>query len=109
MSIWLDPTGLASYGLGCCDRCSRKMSILQLYPDPNFPGLRVCKDDLDELDPYRLPARQTETITLAFYRPDVPLYTSPSGLVTENDDYFLVSEETGLDGSLNPKDKYLLP
>ena len=49
------------------------MSIEDLHPDPNSPGLRVCKADLDELDPYRLPARETEDITPPFVRPDVPL------------------------------------
>lgn len=73
MSIWYDPTGKASYGIGLCDRCSRKMSITDLYSDPNSPGLRVCLEDLDNLDPYRLPARQTENITLPFVRPDRPL------------------------------------
>jgi hypothetical protein len=36
----------------------------------------VCIEDLDVLDPYRLPARETEDITLPFYRPDRDL-TSP--------------------------------
>jgi hypothetical protein len=73
MSIWYDPTGKSSYGIALCDRCSRKMSITDLFSDPNSPGLRVCREDLDDLDPYRLPARQTEIITLPFTRPDVPL------------------------------------
>lgn len=73
MSIWYDPTGKSTYGIGLCDRCRRKMSITELYSDPNSPGLRVCREDLDDLDPYRLPARQTETITLPFTRPDAPL------------------------------------
>jgi hypothetical protein len=30
----------------------------------------VCIDDLDVLDPWRLPARETEVITLPFVRPD---------------------------------------
>ena len=42
-------------------------------PDPNFPGMRVCKDDLDNYDPWRLPARQTENIALRFPRPDTPI------------------------------------
>jgi hypothetical protein len=73
MSIWYDPTGKSTYGIGLCDRCRRKMSIADLYADPNSPGLRVCREDLDDLDPYRLPARQTEMITLPFTRPDAPL------------------------------------
>lgn len=73
MAIWLNPRGRSTYGIGICARCSRKMSIEDLFSDPNAPGLKVCKDDLDELDPYRLPARQTERINLPFARPDVPL------------------------------------
>ncbi len=75
MSIWLDPTGKSTYGIGVCDRCRVKMSLDELYSDPNSPGLRVCRKDLDNLDPYRLPARQTEIITLPFTRPDAPLET----------------------------------
>jgi hypothetical protein len=39
--------------------------------------------DLDELDPYRLPARETEDITLPFYRPDVDL-TDPSPMAVRD-------------------------
>jgi hypothetical protein len=56
-------------------------------PDPNFPGMRVCKDDLDKFDPWRLPARQTENIALRFPRPDVSVATGPIGgnqIKTEN-------------------------
>jgi len=75
MSVFLDTRGKSTLGIGICDRCSRKMSLDDLYPDANYPGLRVCRDDLDDFDPYRLPARQPETITLRFTRPDTPLET----------------------------------
>lgn len=42
-------------------------------PDPNSPGLMVCKDDLDDLDPYRLPPREPDNLNPLFVRPDVPL------------------------------------
>ena len=77
MPIFLDTRGKASLGIGLCARCSRKFPIVDLSPDPNSPGLMVCEEDKDVLDPYRLPARQTEDITLPFYRPDVDL-TDPS-------------------------------
>lgn len=77
MAIFLDPTGKTTYGIGICGRCSRKMYLEDLSPDPNSPGLMVCKEDLDDLDPYRLPARQTENINLPFVRPDVPLNVNP--------------------------------
>lgn len=70
MGIWLDPSGKSTYGIGICGRCSRKMSLDDLQPDPNIPGLMVCEKDRDEFDPYRLPARQTEDIRLPFVRPD---------------------------------------
>ena len=73
MSKWLDPTGKSTYGLGVCARCWRKFSIDDLYSDPNSPGLKVCLNDIDDYDPYRLPARQTENIALRFNRPDEPV------------------------------------
>lgn len=73
MSVFLDTRGRDSLAIGICGRCSRKFPIGDLMPDPNYPGLRVCRKDLDEFDPYRLPARQPENITVRFPRPDVPL------------------------------------
>lgn len=72
-ALFLNPKGRATYGIGLCARCSRKFFLDELFMDPNSPGLMVCEADLDVLDPYRLPARQTETITLPFIRPDRPL------------------------------------
>jgi len=70
MAIFLDTTGNTTLGIGTCARCWRKFPIGELLSDPNSPGLKVCIDDLDDFDPYRLPARVTEDITLPFYRPD---------------------------------------
>ena len=92
MSLFLDTRGLAWAGIGICDRCSRKFPIGELMPDPNYPGLRVCKADVDELDPYRLPARQTERITLPVVRPDVSVATDPAGLISEDGNTFVTTE-----------------
>lgn len=73
MPIFLDTRGKSTLGIGICGRCSRKMSLDALHSDPNYPGLRVCREDLDDYDPYRLPARQSEDISLRFCRPDTPL------------------------------------
>jgi hypothetical protein len=54
-------------------------------PDPNFPGMRVCKVDLDNFDPWRLPARQTENISLRFPRPDVSV-ALPNNLINTQGD-----------------------
>jgi len=90
MSVYLDTRGKSNLGIGICDRCSRKFSLTELMSDPNSPGLRVCREDVDQLDPYRLPPRQPDTITLPFVRPDTPIGTDPAGLVTEDDNDFLI-------------------
>lgn len=106
MSRWVDTEGLSLLGVGICDRCKRAFPIVDLHPDPNSPGLKVCLVDLDELDPYRLPPRQTERINLPFVRPDVPLsgatvinlyLLTEDGLdiLTEGDDPLLVEVADG--------------
>ena len=93
MSIYLDTRGRSTLGIGLCARCSRKMSLDELFSDPNSPGLRVCREDLDNLDPYRLPPRQPDNITLPFVRPDLPLTTNPAGIVTEDDNSFIIGRD----------------
>lgn len=86
MPVYLDTRGNSVLSVAVCDRCNRKFAYVDLMPDPNFPGMRVCKDDLDKFDPWRLPARQTENIALRFPRPDVSVATAPIGgnqLMTE--------------------------
>lgn len=73
MPLYLNTRGRSTLGIGICARCSRKMSLEDLRPDPNAPGLMVCNADRDLIDPYRLPARQADNIDLPFRRPDVPL------------------------------------
>ena len=92
MGLFLNTRGKSTLGIGVCSRCSRKFSLDDLHPDPNYPGLRVCDKDLDQFDPYRLPARQTEDITLPFTRVDTPIPTNPSGVIGEGGDVFLVTE-----------------
>ena len=66
----MDPDGGA---VEICDRCHFKRFLSSLIGDPNAPGLRVCPDCADVFDPWRLPARRPENITLRFPRPDEPL------------------------------------
>lgn len=49
------------------------MPYLELKPDRNIPGLRVCDADNDQYDPWRLAPIQPENIALRHPRPDVPL------------------------------------
>jgi len=91
MPIFLDTTGLTSLAIAVCDRCKMKKAYVDLRPDGNSPGLRVCGDGCwDTLDPYRLAARKTERINLRFARPDV------SVAATDN---FLMTGSQNLDGS----------
>jgi hypothetical protein len=93
MPVYLSTRGKTTLGIGICGRCSRKFSLDDLYSDPNAPGLMVCQVDLDQYDPYRLPARQPDNIVLLFSRPDTPIGTDPAGVITQDDNYFLITED----------------
>jgi hypothetical protein len=74
MPRFIDTLGFSDIAIAVCDRCKMKRPHATLGPDTNFPGLMVCEEGCkDEKDPYRLPARKTERITIRFPRPDVPL------------------------------------
>lgn len=113
MPVYLDTRGNSVLSVAICDRCSRKFAYVDLMPDPNFPGMRVCKEDLDNFDPWRLPALQTENIALRFPRPDTPIGIGPVGgqqLVTnggannppQDDSFFIEGDPpvAGLSGDL---------
>ena len=81
MPVYIDTRGNSVLSVAICDRCSRKFAYVDLMPDPNFPGMRVCKEDLDNFDPWRLPALQTENIALRFPRPDVSIALTPAEIL----------------------------
>ena len=84
MGIFLDTIGNATLSIAVCDRCKMKRAKDQMRSDPNFPGLQVCDQGCaDEKDPYRLPARKTERITLQFPRPDVSVAVDPNDILTQ--------------------------
>ena len=93
MSKYLDPTGEPTFGIGLCARCSRKMLLADLSPDPNYPGLMVCEADKDDYDPYRLAPRPPDQIVLPFVRPDTPINTHPAGVIQEAGDEFIITED----------------
>lgn len=94
MARWLDTRGEPTLGIGICSRCSIKFPIGALQPDINYPGLMVCAKDRDAIDPYRLPARQADPIVLPFVRPDVSIATNPAGLISQDSDMFLITEDS---------------
>lgn len=90
--IFIDPTGESTFGIAICARCSRKFRLAELSPDPNYPNLMVCREDSDQYDPYRLAPRKEDQITLPFTRPDVPVNTRPAGLIQEQGNEFIITE-----------------
>lgn len=100
MSIWMDTRGKSSLAIAVCDRCKFKAAWSDLIQDPNSPGLRVHAACADQFDPYRLPARQSEIITMPWTRPDTPLAATPSGLISEDENMFIISEDS---------DEYIVP
>ena len=94
MARWLDTLGQPNLGIGICGRCSRKFPLAMLQRDANTPGLLVCEADNDGIDPYRFPMAQTsENMALPFVRPDVSIATNPAGLISQDGDVFLITED----------------
>lgn len=84
--------------IAICDRCRKKFNYTDLRADGDAPGLRVCKDCCDEKDPYKLPARQTENITLRYPRSDQGLYPDVVAdyLLTEDSDTLSTEDDSKL-------------
>lgn len=98
MPLWLDTRGMASIAIAVCDRCKMKRPFVDLSPDSNFPGLRVCSHGCkDQLDPYRLPARQTERINLRFPRPDVSVAVEDNSIITTGTNNWVLSPEQNIE------------
>lgn len=94
MPIFLDTRGYSDIAIAVCDRCKMKYPHAVLRPDPNFPGLQVCDTGCaDQFDPYRLPARKTERITIRFPRPDVNLDGTGDYMVTTGNNQYYISTQ----------------
>lgn len=81
MSRFLNTRGYQSLAIAVCDRCKLKVPYSVLVSDGNSPGLKVCPPWFrlgcwDVFDPWRLPARQPETISLTHARPDTNIATT---------------------------------
>ena len=73
MPRYLRPKARGKSSVAICGRCQFKFYHSELSEDPNVPGLRVCQDCRDKLDPYRLPVRANEDISIDNPRPDVEI------------------------------------
>ena len=94
MPRFLNTLGNAVLSVAVCDRCKMKRAHVELRPDPNFPGLQVCgRGCADDKDPYRLPARKTERITIRFPRPDVSVAVRDNNLITGPYGHYVISTQ----------------
>jgi hypothetical protein len=93
MPLYINTRGRTTLAIGICGRCSMKFPLEKLQPDANYPGLLVCDRDRDQYDPYRLPARQPDSIVLPFTRPDTPIPTNPAGFISDDGDTFIITED----------------
>ena len=81
MAKYLNTLGEKTLSIAICGRCQMKRKLSELVSDPNSPGLRVCtRGCVDDLDPWRLPARANDKIDTAYPRPEVPLSTPNDAL-----------------------------
>ena len=94
MPVFLDTLGLSDLSIAICDRCRMKRPHALMRSDPNFPGLQVCQEGCaDQFDPYRLPARRTENITIRYPRPDADIAVRSNDLATTGYGGYVVSTE----------------
>ena len=94
MARFLDTRGASILAIAVCDRCGFKRRYVDLRPDPNTPGLRVCRTCADQFDPWRLPAPAPDKISLEFPRPDVSLV--PDSLLVQDDGISLIAWNDGV-------------
>lgn len=72
MGLYLPINAKGTVAVAVCGRCNTKMQYADLRQDPNTK-LWVCEACCDLLDPYRLPARRVEDVSLQHPRPDEAL------------------------------------
>ena len=109
MPRFLDTIGNSSLSIFICDRCKFKRPYSSMRADGNIPSIKVCSESCsDEFDPYRLPARQSEKITIRFPRPDEGVAEQHNNIILDpdiqnKDDVGIATEQanTPNDGNLD--------
>lgn len=76
MSLYLPVRTKGTAAIAICPRCQTKVYYDDLQQDPNNNQF-YCKGCVDIYDPWRLPARVAEDISLQHPRPDVHLDGTP--------------------------------
>lgn len=73
MPKYIDTRGESKLAVAICPRCRMKRKYVDLVMDPNTK-MMVCRFDCqDEFDPYRMPPRGPDDVTLQYPRPDEEL------------------------------------
>jgi len=88
---FLNTRGRSSLAIKLCDRCGFKFPFDEVFTDPNN-GLQVCRKDLDNYDPWRLPARMPEDISLRNPRPEVSIATTLFNYLVTEQGYHIVTQ-----------------
>lgn len=78
--------GKSNISPAICDRCHFRGANADMIQDPDRMGLFVHKDCADQLDPWKLPPRQTERITLDRVRKDTSTAYTPPAIIIPDDD-----------------------
>ena len=82
-----------------------KRAYDDIQQDGNIPGLRVCKFGCSDVkDPYRLPMRQPEKISVRFPRPDADVAQAHNNIIAEPQGDNPLATESGntpTNGNLN--------
>lgn len=77
MSLYLTPKSVGgTMATAICYRCQKKMYAGDLRKDPNNQNY-YCSECVDIYDPWRLPARRAEDISVAHPRPDTEIEGGP--------------------------------
>ena len=102
---WLNTRGGSVLTIAICDRCKMKRAYDDIQQDGNIPGLRVCKFSCSDVkDPYRLPMRQPEKISVRFPRPDADVAQAHNNIIAEPQGDNPLATESGntpTNGNLN--------
>jgi hypothetical protein len=102
---WLNTRGGSVLTIAICDRCKMKRAYDDIQQDGNIQGLRVCKFGCSDVkDPYRLPMRQPEKISVRFPRPDADVAQAHNNIIAEPQGDNPLATESGntpTNGNLN--------
>lgn len=87
MSLWQPLASGSNVAIALCPRCYKKINYVDLVQDPNNMNF-YCSACCDRYDPWRLPPRRTEDISLQHARPDpndIATYYPPTPVLSPAD------------------------